>query len=189
MSSNGVGMNSSTLVSPGYTGYGSISSLCWRSQFTICSCFNLKNMTYTSFTWEIWAYLTNLVNYDNLMSSTIVSVNQWYHFGFVYDYSALTQYVYLNGYLTCTHTSSSPFQTMTGAITIGAINATGAATPSSFWTGYLDQVSYVSKAKTAVEVLDDAILVAYYSFDNGSFYDSGPNGINGTGVSLTSTTG
>ena len=33
--------------------------------------------------------------------------------------------------------------------------------------------------KTAAEILSDATLVASYSFDNGSFYDSGPNRING----------
>jgi hypothetical protein len=61
---------------------------------------------------------------------------------------------------------------------IGAINNTG-STPSYFWTGLIDQVSYVSRAKTATEILSDATLVAYYSFDNGSFYDLGPNKING----------
>ena len=33
--------------------------------------------------------------------------------------------------------------------------------------------------KSPAEILDDATLVASYSFDNGSFYDSGPNRING----------
>ena len=109
---------------------------------------------------------------------TLLSINQWYHFAFVYDYAALTQYIYLNGVLECTHNSSGPFLATTGAITIGSINNTG-STPASFFTGYIDQMAYVSKAKTAVEILSDATLVASYSFDGGSFYDSGPNGING----------
>jgi hypothetical protein len=111
-------------------------------------------------------------------SSSIVPINQWHHFGFVYDYSLSTQYIYWNGLLICTHTSSGPFIGSSGAITIGAINNTG-STPSYFWTGLIDQVSYVSRAKTATEILSDATLVAYYSFDNGSFYDLGPNKING----------
>ena len=109
---------------------------------------------------------------------TLISINQWYHFAFVYDYAALKQYIYLNGVLECTHNSSGPFLATTGAITIGAINNTG-STPASFWTGYIDQMSYVSKAKTPTEILADATLVASYSFEGGSFLDSGSNGING----------
>ena len=108
----------------------------------------------------------------------IVQVNQWHHFAFVYDYSAYTQYIYLDGVLTCTHNASGPFLGSTGAITIGAINNTG-STPYYFWTGYLDDVSYISRVKSASEVLSDATLVAYYSFDNGSLFDLGPNRING----------
>ncbi|CAF4914372.1 unnamed protein product [Rotaria sp. Silwood1] len=125
---------------------------------------------------------------NDCWGSTIVLTNCWYHFAFVYDYAALTQYIYLNGILECTHSSSSPFQATSGAITIGAINNTG-TTPASFWTGYNDQMAYVSRAKTATEVLMDATLVAYYSFDDGLYCDSGPNKINGTGVGLSSTTG
>lgn len=120
---------------------------------------------------------------DDCWSSTIVPVNQWHHFAFVYDYTAMVQYIYLNGVLTCSHGSSGPFMATTGAITIGAINNTG-TTPFYFWTGYLDDVQYVSRAKTATEILDDATLVAYYSFDNGSFLDRGPNRINGVSVSF-----
>ena len=115
---------------------------------------------------------------DDCWSSMIVQVNQWHHFAFVYDYSAYTQYIYLDGVLTCTHNASGPFLGSTGAITIGAINNTG-STPYYFWTGYLDDVSYISRVKSASEVLSDATLVAYYSFDNGSLFDLGPNRING----------
>jgi len=119
---------------------------------------------------------------NDCWSSTIIPVNEWYHFAFVYDYSAQIQYIYLNGYLTCTHTSAGPFLATSGAITIGAINNTGAATPYYFWTGYIDEITFISQAKSASQVLDDATLVAYYSFDGGSFYDSGPNRINGVSL-------
>jgi hypothetical protein len=55
----------------------------------------------------------------------IIQINQWHHFAFVYDYPGRTQYLYVNGYITCTHTSSGPFIASTGPITIGAINNTG----------------------------------------------------------------
>ncbi len=112
--------------------------------------------------------------------STILNINQWYHFALVYNYTSRTQYNYLNGELEFTHNSSGPFLGNSSVITIGAINwTTSSATPDSYWTGYIDQLSYVSRAKTEIEILTDATLVAYYSFDNGSFYDSGPNKING----------
>jgi hypothetical protein len=117
--------------------------------------------------------------YDDCQSSTIVNINQWYHFAFVYDYTTHTQYIYLNGNLDCIHNLAGPFLGNSGAITIGAVNSSGGPVPISYWTGYIDQVSYVARAKTAVEILTDATLVAYYSFDDGSFYDSGPNKING----------
>jgi hypothetical protein len=116
---------------------------------------------------------------DDCAGSTIININQWYHFAFVYDYTTYTQYIYLNGNLECTHNSAGPFLGNSGAITIGALNNSGGAAPFQYWTGYIDQLSYVSRAKTADEILIDATLVAYYSFDNGSFYDSGPNKING----------
>ena len=115
---------------------------------------------------------------DDCVSSTIVPRYQWHHYAFVYDYSAFTQYIYFNGVRICTHTSSGPFLANTGSITIGAINNTG-STPGHFWTGYLDDVLYVSRAKTATEILLDATMVAYYPFDSGSLYDQGPNRING----------
>ena len=117
---------------------------------------------------------------DDCSGSTIINVNQWYHFAFVYDYAALTQYIYLNGYLDCQHNTSGPYLGNSGSITIGANNNSYfRGTPSPYWTGYIDQVSYVSRAKTSDEILTDATLVAYYSFDSGSFYDLGPNKING----------
>ena len=117
---------------------------------------------------------------DDCPGSTIVELNEWYHFAFVYDYSNRTQYIYLNGQLEHKRNSNGPFQGNSGAITIGAVNWTNSsATPENYWKGYIDQLSYVSRAKTEIEILTDATLVAYYSFDNGSFCDSGPNKING----------
>lgn len=62
---------------------------------------------------------------NDCWSTTIVPINQWHHFAFVYDYSIQTQYIYFNGYRICTQTSAGPFLASSGAITIGAINNTG----------------------------------------------------------------
>lgn len=117
---------------------------------------------------------------NDCIGTTIIPTGQWHHFAFVYNYATQVQYIYFNGVLECTHTSSGPFLASQGAITIGAINNTGTATPGSYWNGLIDQVSYVSRAKNSTEILSDATLVAYYTFDTGLTYtDSGPNGING----------
>ncbi len=116
---------------------------------------------------------------DDCRSSIIVSIYQWHHFAFVYDYTTLTQHIYLDGVLVCIHTPSGPFKGNSGSLIFGAANTSGGAVPISYWTGYIDQLSYVSRAKTEIEILTDATLVAYYSFDNGSYDDSGPNKING----------
>jgi hypothetical protein len=56
---NGVGMKNPSFISPGYNGYGSALSLnASQSQYVLVSTF--LNMTYTSFTWEIWAYPMSL---------------------------------------------------------------------------------------------------------------------------------
>ncbi|CAF5001124.1 unnamed protein product [Rotaria sp. Silwood1] len=62
-------------------------------------------------------------------------------------------------------------------------------TPSGFFDGYLDQVLVVTRAKAASEILVDASLVCYYSFDANSTYDSGPLGINGSTVNVAAAVG
>ena len=72
---------------------------------------------------------------------------------------------------------------------VGAINDTSSGTVSSFWTGYIDQVSYVSQAKSAEEILSDATLVAYFPFDDPPDYhlDAGPNRMKGVSNGKTKT--
>lgn len=56
---NGVGMNSPTFITPGYNGYGAALSINGtNSQYVLVA--RYKNMTYSSFTWEVWAYPLNL---------------------------------------------------------------------------------------------------------------------------------
>lgn len=117
---------------------------------------------------------------DDCGGTTILQVNRWYHFAFVYNYGTKTQSIYLNGNLDCFKNESGPFQGNSSMTTIGAIDRTNDAIhPSKYWSGYIDQVLYVSRIKSAAEILSDATLVAYHSFDNVFLFDSGPNKING----------
>lgn len=45
------------------------------------------------------------------------------------------------------------------------------------------------RAKTAKEILDDATLVCWYSFDHDSFYDSGPLRLRETAMNVTFVSG
>jgi hypothetical protein len=54
---------------------------------------------------------------------------------------------------------------------------------------YIDQLLVTMRAKNAIEILNDATLVCYHSFDGGSYIDSGPMGLNGTAINITSVSG
>ena len=54
---------------------------------------------------------------------------------------------------------------------------------------YIDQVSLVMRTKNSSEIFDDATLVTLNSFDNGSYFDSGPLGLTVTTVNITSVSG
>jgi hypothetical protein len=93
--------------------------------------------------------------------------------------------LYVNGYLDTNCTAISPFQ--------GAPNASlyigGTSVLLMCYLGLIDQLSIVTRVKSASEILETATLVVYYSFDNQSLLDSGPNLINGTGINTGFTLG
>ncbi|CAM4846009.1 unnamed protein product [Rotaria magnacalcarata] len=121
---------------------------------------------------------------NDLKGNQVFSAQQWYHVAYIYDYSIQTQFVYVNGYLDNSHNSSGPYQGISGALTIGT---TSIQVPNNFFDGCLDSIAYVSRAKNASEVLNDATLVAYLSFDSSTLLDSGPLLINGTGTNYSYT--
>ena len=123
---------------------------------------------------------------DDTVGLTSIWINQWYHVAFVYDYALSVQFIYLNGILENARRSNA-YQGTIGDIFIGA-----AASPTlTYSTGYLDQVSLMTRAKTADEILMDATLVCYFSFDSSLYTDIGPLGLNanGSGVSFASGAG
>ena len=114
---------------------------------------------------------------NDLGGSTTLTMNRWSHVACVYDLSTTTQQVWLNGVLDGSRTAS-PYLSSSGPTTIGMVSY---PMPSNFYfNGYIDQVRFESRAKSAYELLNDATLCAWYSFDGGSLLDGGPNGINGS---------
>ncbi|CAF1404866.1 unnamed protein product [Rotaria magnacalcarata] len=123
---------------------------------------------------------------DDIPGSTTLNMSTWYHVACTYDATTMSQQVWIDGYLDGSR-SANPYQGLWGNTTIGATFQSGSA--SSF-NGYIDNVRFQASAKNSSEILSDATLHAYYSFDGGSLIDNGPNGINGTSYgNLSSTTG
>ncbi len=209
---NSISINSVSYSSPGITGYGS--ALCFNAsldQYVLINSTININLSFKSFTFELWIYpfslptndrgmigqcqsfITNECLHLTLRSGTVrmsfygnpcdgttnLTINTWYHLTFIYDNSTSTQMTYINGISECNHTSSSPLQITN--LTYIPITV-GYTTPLApyYFDGLIDQLSLVGWVKNTSEILDDATLVAWYSFDNNSSNDSGPNGINGT---------
>lgn len=125
---------------------------------------------------------------DDISGTTSLAVGIWYHVAFVYDYFRRQQYIYLNGSLEITKilnpNAAHLYLGQSGEATIGSIPIL-----SRYFIGYIDHVSVMYRTKTDDEILDDASLVAYYSFDCGSTLDSGPNLLHGTAIGQTMITG
>jgi hypothetical protein len=119
---------------------------------------------------------------DDLRGNTVLNSKQWYHVAYVYDRSAPQQLVYLNGILDGSQIPSAPYTGNASQIVLGALPL---LTVITVHTGLMENLIFVSYVKNASELVDEATLVAYYSFD-GSYVDSGPNNINNiTSVSTT----
>ncbi|CAF0760773.1 unnamed protein product [Adineta steineri] len=203
---NGTGVNSPTYVTPGITGSGyALKLIRRRSQYITISTY--KSFVNTSFTVEMWIYPTTLSNgelfglvtqydtsstdrslqmmirglqltldfyADGVTGTTSLTANTWYHAAFVYDYSSKTQTVYLNGYQDASGISNQPYLGTSGSINIGI---------------YIDQVTLYMNARSADDILNDATLASWHTFDSGITYDSGPNKLQGTAVDVILATG
>ncbi|CAF3500469.1 unnamed protein product [Adineta steineri] len=203
---NGESVNSPTYVTPGITGSGyALKLIRNRNQYIKIPTF--KSFAYTSFAVEMWIYPTTLYNGDysglftqydtsstdhslqmmirglqltldfyggGVNGATSLATKTWYHVAFVYDYPSKTQIVYLNGYQDGSHSPAGPYLGTSGSINIGI---------------YIDQVSLTMAAKSAHDILNDATLTTWHSFDYEITYDSGPNKLQGKAVDVTPASG
>jgi hypothetical protein len=117
---------------------------------------------------------------------TLVAAN-WYHIAFVYNYQTQQQILYVNGVQDTIKSNAAPYQGTNGTIQIGA---TQVYSTVNFFNGYIDNLMITTQAKSATQVLYDASVIAYYSFDlPNPILDDGPNRLNGTAVNTVTTTG
>ena len=115
---------------------------------------------------------------DDLLANTFLNNSIWYHVSFVYDRLTGAQRIYLNGQLDGNRSSTGDYQGNASALVIGIRPFVGGTHPLD---NYVDQMVFVPRVKNASELLDDATLVAYYSFDT-ILIDSSPNQMNNTSV-------
>ena len=67
---------------------------------------------------------------------------------YIYDYTILTQYVYVNGVLDVSGSPKGPYKGTTGDLTIGT---NGVLYPNNHWDGCLDEIAYFARAKRYVQ--------------------------------------
>jgi len=194
-------------ISPGYTGYGSavyfFSNMCCAVNQYLD--FTTTSFTVTAWIWIPTNFTSNACGYftllcqceqtntdkclhivvangnlflgfynDDLRGNSSLYANQWYHVAYVYNRSLPQQLVYLNGILDGSRIPNGLYTGNTSQILIGALPSMMGISDHS---GVMENLIFVSYVKNASELLDEATLVAYYSFD-GSYIDSGPNNIN-----------
>jgi hypothetical protein len=113
---------------------------------------------------------------DDVIGSTVLTINTWYHVAFVYDYSTRTQSLYVQGALDTSRSSAGPYQGQSGATVIGS-----SFLSASTFNGYIDNMKLATLAKSASKILVGAQMVVHYSFDASSLtHDVGPNQMNST---------
>lgn len=113
---------------------------------------------------------------NDIFGRTNLTAGVWYHLAYVYDFSSNIKTIYLNGVFdgssadSAIGPSAGPFFGESGNTTIGSWTYN----PTRSWDGLIDQLSITNRVKTPCEVLNDASLVAHFTFD-GNYLDIGPN--------------
>jgi hypothetical protein len=163
---NGVGFTSSNngLFSfDGTNDYIEIPTLSINSSFSIdlfCYAFNLSTTyvivgKYGGGAYDFWLGISaGRFKFSISMANKIepqtanISANTWYNLVAVYNSSALTASIYLNGVLAQTLNGSSAFQNPPGNYAIGAFGAAG----SFYFPGYVASHKFYNRALSASEI-------------------------------------
>ena len=95
----------------------------------------------------------------------------------MFNSSTGNQSLYLDGVLDATRQSNNSYVGTSGALHIGFQSW---SKEHRYYDGLIDQLSYTNRSKIPSEILRDATLTLYVSFDGNSIYDQGPLNINGS---------
>ena len=213
---NGTPINNATYSVETITGYGSSLSLNSSMAQSVSIGQPFLPLFSRSWTFEAWIYLSDIVGgfyypilgqleswasdkylhlvvqngklvlafyNDDLYGVTDLISSRWYHAAFVFDSTSNNQSIYLDGMIESSQHISSPYQGVGGTLDIGV----------NYWwngpiyfDGLIDQLSYTNRSKSSSEILRDATLTLYVSFNGNSTFDDGPLSINGSIAGSTS---
>lgn len=115
-----------------------------------------------------------------ILGNSVLSTDDWHHFGFVYDAIEQRARIFIDGAIDATNDSVTPELD-------NSVNNCSIIIGADF-RGYIDELSITLTAKSPADILWDATTVAYYPLDISYARDKGPNGINGTGQDVMITT-
>ncbi|UJR07898.1 hypothetical protein I4U23_012180 [Adineta vaga] len=119
--------------------------------------------------------------------NAIIPINEWIHVAFVFDVSTLTQSIYINGKLDATKTIASSFKGNPDSVTIGNIPGIDLTSGRNNFQGSIDRITINDRAKSSCEILQEATLAAYFTFNPAmSLIDSGPNSLAAAAQSVSS---
>ncbi len=191
---------------PGYVAYGKALALeqAVNTKIQIQPGFNLTKDT--SFTIEGFFWLKTIQSYATLVQLTptitmnltdvlslslgsnnvingtsVISTEQWHHFGFVYDATQQTATIYIDGRIEATRTFVQPdivYNSNNSSMIVG-----------DGFQGYIDQLSINLKAKSSPVISWDATTDEYYPLDVLFLLDKGPNGNNASESNIISVPG
>ena len=213
---NGTPINNASFSNSTIAGYGSSLSFRSSMHQSVWIAQPFLPLFNRSWTFEAWIYLPNAINNsdyaivgqcesiatdkclhllirnrklflgflnDDLPGVTNLTVVRWHHVASTFDSVTRNRSLYLDGVLDARHLSTNSYQGAAGALTVGE---TYWAYADKHFDGLIDQLSFTTRVKASQEILRDATLTLYFSFDNNSIHDQGPLNIGGSVAGNTS---
>jgi hypothetical protein len=114
---------------------------------------------------------------DDYQGTRMLAPNTWYHAAYTNDNSTQLRTIYLNGILDRQGVGVGPLQSTAAPFTVGGTTIGGrVGTITSYYTGYIDQLTITGRVKSACELYLIANLACYFTLDSASPpVDSGAN--------------
>ena len=212
---NTIPVNGPNFSSSSITEYGSSLQLLRASQQFLLVSSPLLKLYNQSWTFEAWIYPTDLSGTnsyvivaqcdigadgkcfhiiiqsqklffgqfnDNASGTKTLVPSTWHHVGFTFDCDNRHISIYLDGMLDASQQLNRCFQGVNQSLTVGVIPAWSSG---ARFDGLIDELYFTNRTKTPEEILRDATLTVYFSFDDNSTCDQGPLLINGSLVGNT----
>lgn len=112
-----------------------------------------------------------------IAGTSVISTDQWHQFSFVYDAHGQIATISIDGTIEATRSSITP--------DISSNNTNSTIIVGAGFSGCIDQLSILLKAKSQAVIVWDATTAAYYRLDGSWLQDSGPNGLNASAAYVT----